>query len=459
MRLSRTDLSRRINGKLSIRSSTSSLTSHAGLELYRHYLKVSGIRELMQTTLTKHLPGTDYGRVPMVLLLLALLVIGGRRLRHLDYCKEDPMVERFCSLNQLPSARTVSRWLGRFTMESVEGLRELNRKVTRSMLQDLSLPRLTIDIDGSVISTGMQTQGAERGYNPHRRKVPSYYPISAYEANSGIVLDVLNRSGNVHDGKASPAFIKRVLTQCEMNAGRQGVREIRLDGAFFRREILELLDAEKVEYAIKATFHDWLGLKQKILERKRWKRVEPGVEYFTTSVYIKPWGRKERISIYRRYVNHKRTKWFQLDLFDPDDGHYEYSAVASNKALKGPALWHFMNGRSVHEKVYGELKSGYAFASIPTQQYFGNSAWQLLNVLAFNITRSLQYAIDNTRRAKTQKRRTHVLYENIKGIRHRLVNCAGLLLNISGMATLDLGQNKTRLDEFLYIQERLECAE
>ena len=51
-----------------------------------------------------------------------------------------------------------------------------------------------------------------------------------------------------------------------------------------------------------------------------------------------------------------------------------------------------MAGRSVHEKVYGELKSGFAFACVPTMQYAANSAWQLLTVLAFNLSRSFQLA-------------------------------------------------------------------
>jgi len=48
-----------------------------------------------------------------------------------------------------------------------------------------------------------------------------------------------------------------------------------------------------------------------------------------------------------------------------------------------------MNGRSVHEKVYGELKTRFAFATLLTQRYLANSAWQLLNVLGFNINRCI----------------------------------------------------------------------
>ncbi len=91
--------------------------------------------------------------------------------------------------------------MGQFDNDSVIGLRRVNEELVGSMIPSMELTRLTIDIDGSVLSTGLQTKGAKRGSNPHRRKVPSYYPISAYEANSGLMLGVLNRSGNVHGGK------------------------------------------------------------------------------------------------------------------------------------------------------------------------------------------------------------------------------------------------------------------
>ena len=110
------------------------------------------------------------------------------------------------------------------------------------------------------------------------------------------------------------------------------------------------------------------------------------------ALWLKPWQRTLRVVIYRTRVQHETRKNFQLDLFDPADGHYEYSAVVTNKTLSGRYLWSFMCGRGGHEKAYGELKSGFAFASVPSFQYAANSAWQLISVLAFNLMRSFQVA-------------------------------------------------------------------
>jgi len=58
----------------------------------------------------------------------------------------------------------------------------------------------------------------------------------------------------------------------------------------FSQGIFELLDREQVEYAIKAGFHDWLGWKQQVMDRKPWIPVEPGVESFTAKEKIAAGG-------------------------------------------------------------------------------------------------------------------------------------------------------------------------
>jgi hypothetical protein len=45
-----------------------------------------------------------------------------------------------------------------------------------------------------------------------------------------------------------------------------------------------------------------------------------------------------RVVIYRKRVFHRTRKNFQLDLFDPADGYFEYSAITTNKSLNGRNL-------------------------------------------------------------------------------------------------------------------------
>ena len=213
-------MKRRVNGRVDFRMGRREVTSHAGLELVREYLKARRFPALMRRAAGRGFPATDFGVAPMLLTLLGLILIGGRRVWHLRYELSDPVVARFAGLSRLPSSRTVSAWLQRLEGGDVEQLSSLNAEFVAEELRRRGRRRLTLDVDGSVVSTGLQVEGARRGFNPHHRKVPSYYPITTYEAQSGHIVRVENRPGNMHDGKAGLGFIASLIEQMKRAVGR-----------------------------------------------------------------------------------------------------------------------------------------------------------------------------------------------------------------------------------------------
>jgi hypothetical protein len=453
VRLSRADLRRRINGDLSLRYGASGLTSFAGLELIARFLRVVDFKGHLRR-IQAALPGSDFGSVPMVLLVIVMLITGARRVRHVGYVEGDPLVERLCGLGRLPTQHTLGRWLRAFDDRGVKALHRVKERLVGEIIDRSDLRRLTLDVDGSVVSTGLKVEGARRGFNPHRRKVPSYYPITAYEANTGQVLRVQNRAGNVHDGKASVEFLEALFAQLDETLERRHLLEMRMDGAFFRADVIDLLEVEGAEYAIKVPFYEWLGLKERVARRRRWRRVDEGVECFEQRIRVKAWSRTLRVVIYRKRVRHRTAKNYQLDLFDPDDGYYEYSAIVTNKTISGRTLWFFLCGRGTHEKVYGELKGGFAFDCVPTQRYEANSAWQVTSILAFNLMRALQIGITERRRSN-RKRRAIRLFQSIHTLRYQFINRAGLLVQPNGRSTLDVGGNAIVRERFQAVERAI----
>src|SRR5262249_62089282 len=85
-------------------------------------------------------------------------------------------------LPRRPPRRAVASWLRQFTQETLAPLVALNRDLVTEALARLALPRVPIDVDGSVIRTGATVGWAFRGFNPHHRKDPSYYPLLAHVA-------------------------------------------------------------------------------------------------------------------------------------------------------------------------------------------------------------------------------------------------------------------------------------
>jgi hypothetical protein len=438
MRRRKRSLTRRVNADLAIQFGDERLTSHAGLELLGQRLRAVEFQARARDAFRGVRFQGDYPGLALVRLLLAMLWVGARRLRHVRFLSRDPLVCRFAGLSSLPDERTLSRWLKQFNGKALECLRRLNLGLVVTRIRALALRCLTIDVDGSIISAGLQVAWAFRGFNPHHRKVPSYYPILAHLAQTGQIVGLKNRPGNVHDGVRALGFLRDLIHELRRALGRAVRLEFRFDGAFFQRPILQLLERQGCEYAIKVPMWQWLGVKEKIQMRLRWHPVAPGISAFETTLPIPKWGLRLRVVCYRKLVFHATAKNYQLDLFSPDDGTYEYSAVATNKALSVRNLWYFMAGRGAQEKTIAELKSGFAFDTVPTNHYGANSAWQWLSVLAHNLFRDLQIALQQERRRGTRKRTFLFRLQSIATARFEWLNTAGRLLTLASGQTLRL---------------------
>jgi hypothetical protein len=431
MRLRKRDLNRRVNGNLAIQFGDERLTSFAGLEILMRYLRQVDLNGRLRDAFRLISFHGDYPWIAMIRLVLALISIGGKRLRHTQYLMRDPMMQRFTGLASIPTARTLSRWLQQFNSKMLAGLARFNRQLIVDRVRDLGLRTLTIDVDGSVVSTGLTVSWAFRGHNPHHRKVPSYYPILAHLAQTGQILRVKNRPGNTHDGKRALGFLQTLIRELRAQLGRRVKLEFRLDAAFFLPEILHLLIRRDCKFAVKVPMWRALRIRDKILRRVRWLKVAPGVSGFASTLEIPKWGLVLPIVCYRKKVYHRTSKNYQLDLFSPDDGTYEYSVVATNKDLSLKNLWYFMAGRGAQEKTYAELKSGFAFDTVPTRHYGANSAWQWLSVIAHNLYRDMQLAVAESAPRRTRKRTTMFVLQSISTARFEWLNVAGRLLSLA----------------------------
>lgn len=451
MRQSKRLLGLRVNSDLRVQFAPQALTSHAGLELFGRYLRRIGFNNQIRKRFTGLGFAGDYRLVPLVRLMIALLLVGGRRLSHVAFLHHDPMVRRVAQLRCLPSERTLSRWLKQFNIARIRALNALNTELVIAEIRRLGLRLLTLDVDGTVISTGLQVARARRGFNPHHRKVPSYYPILAHVAEIGQILRLKNRPGNTHDGKRAEHFIVDLVRQVHGLLGRRIRLRFRMDGAFFQAEVLHTLQKLRCGYAMKVPFWRWLGILPLVQMRTRWARVDDAVSCFEATLPVPQWGLRLRVVCYRKRVFHPTAKNFQLDFFSPDEGTYEYSAVTTNLGLDPVALWAFMAGHGVQEKTFAELKDGLAFDTVPTNHYGANSAWQILSVLAHNLHRGLQGRTGAPRRARTPKATYRYRYASIRTTRFEWLNVAARLLTTAEGLVLrltDVPEVRRRYERF-----------
>lgn len=441
MRLRKGSIRSRVKGDLPIVFTDEKLSAYGGIELFRRFLDRSGFADRLQEVFSIRQFDGDYGSFRVTLALMGMLLLGGTRLRHLRNLERDPLFLRFARLQRLPTDRTVSSTLKETTRETRERLGSLLRSVAYDTAREEELSRVTLDLDGTVLRTGLFAEGAERGFNPHHPKDKSYYPLTAHLAQTGQLLAVVNREGNVHDSEKALETLEFLVGDIRRELAPRQL-EARFDGAFFQREILEFLEASGVEYAIKAPLWDWLETRSIIGKRKRWKTVRPGLQAFFTRLRIPKWNLTLRVAVYRKHVSHRTRKNFQLDLFDPSNGHYEYSSVATNKRTGLRTLWDFMAGRGGHEKTLCELKQHLAFDTIPTRDWDANSTWQLISALTHNVFRQFQITTTAAVRTNGRKRTYRWVLESLRTFRYEVLNLPAKLARPEGRAELRIAASQ-----------------
>jgi hypothetical protein len=455
MRLQITRLWRVIKREFPIEFGNEQLTFYGGLELLRCYFQLIGLGARIRRALAEH-GGGDYGAPHLVLLVIGLLVVGARRLGHLRYLAHDSLFARFCGLVRIPSDRTVVNWLKQFTRNSLHALARLNSELLCEQIKQLKLLRLTIDLDGTVIRTGAKVAWAARGFNPHHPKDPSYYPLLAHLAQTGQILRLQNRPGNVHDSKGAERFVRELIGELRASLGRAVRLEFRMDAAFFQQHLLKLFARLDCGYAVKVPFCKWTGVRALVAAQEHWTAVTRHLDCFETRLKLATWRLELRVVVYRKRVHHHSPKNYQLDLFSPDDGYFEYSAVATNLTLSPQALWYFAAGRGAQEKTFAELKGEFALAAVPTNHYGANSAWLQLSILAHNLVRSFQlHANLIVDRPRSLKRTYNYRIMSMRTLRFLLINRAAPVARISGRKVLRFAANPATKHLYDRINHRL----
>jgi len=272
------------------------------------------------------------------------------------------------------------------------------------------------------------------------------------------VLQVLHRSGNVHDSRGAEAFVAECVQR--VRAALPGVRiETRMDSAFFSEALVSGLEALGVAYSISVPFARLPELKGRIEERRHWRRcldAESGC--FEWRWRLKSWQRRRRFVCYRKRVPVRCKDPVQLDLFTPHAYGYEFKVVLTNTAVAATVLLQRHNGRGAQEAVFAQLKTDNALAYIPANTWRANQIYLTAAVLAHNLTRELQMRTAAPQRSTGNQRRTLWPFATLSTLRQRVLQRAGRLIRPQGQLTLSLGANEALKAELLHTLNALKAA-
>lgn len=418
------------------------LTSFSGLVVFQGLFVRLGLKERLGRCFSHLTGGSIFGYHVIMLSLVVHLLLGYRRLRECESYEDDPMVKRLLGLSQLPDVATLSRALAQADRWSVAKFRALVWELVVERLRPLQLPRVTLDFDGSVQSTTRWAEGTAVGFNKKKKGARSYYPLFCTIAQTGQVLDVLHRPGNVHDSNGAQAFVLACIGR--LRGALAGVKiELRMDSAFFSRDMAETLNAHRVEFTVSVPFERFSELKAMIEGRLRWRCFNEQWSFFETSWKPKSWHRRYRFVFLRHKVQQQQKQAIQLDLFIPHQWGYDFTVVLTNKHTRMNKVVAFHHGRGAQENLFGELKSQCQMDYIPVRTLAGNQTYLLCAILAHNLARELQMIAEPPHRHTTEKRAPLWVFQELNTLRRHFIQRAGRFTWPQGRLTLTLGLNDT----------------
>jgi hypothetical protein len=408
------------------------MTTYSGLSLVDHYFRLYQVHSRIKQTFKSYGFKGDYHIGDILFVILIMLL---ERLQHIDFLRSDPLFKRVVRLTRIPHRTKLSTALKQFTSDSLKALTELNSVLVIEKLSELGLHEITVDLDGTVISTKGSPSWAFKGYNPIKRGANSYFPLTSHIAETGHFLSIINRPGNVHDSNRALAVIRTTLKHLS-----DFVIRFRADSAFCSPDVIDYLLKNRIGFAIKAPFWKLLNLKTAVENRQRWFKISEQWGYFWIQNPIDSIDHDHYVIILRKKMRDP-NKPCQLKLFSPNNGFYEYSAVVTDTKQWDPEeLLQFVSGRSAQENSISELKSSFAFDHIPT------------NHLATSMQHNMGLAKNRTKNKK--KTRAFKTME-WKTIRFLLINRAGRISWEKGVKVLQMTKSKKTKELYERISESL----
>jgi hypothetical protein len=457
MKFSRRQANCKAHARPILRFETHQLTAFSGIVVLQELFGELNLMDRLKDVFHSRQAGKIFRPQKLFLQLILHLLLGFRSLRDVTCYQDDPLVQRVLGVQCIVSHSTLSRMLREVSDREIAALRRLMTGEVLERLCVLGLGRITLDFDGSVCSTKRRAEGTAVGFNKKKKGARSYYPLFCTVAQTGQVLDLLHRPGNVHDSNGAREFILQCVRMVR-HWCPHAIIEVRMDSAFFSDEIVHDLDDEPVEFSISVPFERFPKLKDVIKSRRRWKACGPGCSSFELKWKPDCWPRRHRFLVIRQEVAKQRKGELQLDLFEPRDWKYEFKMIVTNKTAGVRSVTRYHEGRGSQEGIFGEMKTDVAMGHVPVRTRNGNQAYLLAGLMAHNMVRELQMRESPPVRGTTMKRAARWVFDQVGTLRRHVFQRAGRLTRPNGRLTLTINASGTDQERLLSLRDAASCS-
>jgi hypothetical protein len=353
-----------------------------------------------------HLP---YHESDHVLNLAYNVMVGGQRLEDIELRRQDESFLNGLGAQRIPDPTTAGDFTRRFDPESILELQEcINRarQVVWEVQPEGFLQEAFIDADGTVASTlGECKEGIGLSY----KGIWGYGPLIISLANTGEVLYLVNRPGNVPSHTDSAGWIDRAV---ELVRPFSGLVTIRGDTDFSHTGELDRWDGQGVKFILGMDAQPKLVGLAAGLPEALWQPLERMPKYeILTEPRKKSFRHKERIVVEKGYENIKlvgesvaeieyrpgkcgqayrlvilrknltvqRGEWALMD----DIRYFFY--ITNRWDLKLEEVVGLANQRCNQENVIEQLKNGINAMRMPVHDLVSNWAYMVMAALGWNL--------------------------------------------------------------------------
>jgi Transposase DDE domain group 1 len=327
------------------------------------------------------------------------------------------------------------------------GLLEVAARRVRTRRRGHRYRYLTIDVDSLPVEVHGEQPGSEYNGHYHCRM---YHPIVASVAETGDLLDVQLREGNVYTSDGGVDFVLPLLDDVERELCQ--VAAVRIDAGFPEEKFLSALEGRGTPYVARVKNNAVLNrMAEPFLKRPVGRPPsEPRTWFHELTYRAEPWSHARRVVL----VVLERPEQAELD-------HFWLITNWTSAQRDGAGLLEMYRERGTAEGYMGELmdvfRPALSSASRPKSHYRGkvlddqgstidafahNEVILLLNAIAYNIAHAGRALMETATGEGWSLRR----------FRERVLRVASRVLVHSRRATLVLAEGPTRLWHALWLR-------
>lgn len=362
------------------------VTAWGGMALIAGLGRQIGLEEALRKALLFELTSpnaTDPAEI--VLAFMAGVLVGSRRLAHIERLRWDEGVQRILGINRFVSDTTLARFFRRFTAGAVTTTFD---SLMRWELSQINLAGKILDLDSTILERFGKQEGARLGYNPKKHRRPSHHPLLATLGQRPWVVHAWLRSGNTSSARGAEAFLQEALALLPDGVK---IRFLRGDSGFGMEPFLSRVEELGLHYAIAARFTK--GLKHKVAAVKDWRELDGDTEVSETMFQAQGWNRPRRILLIRQRTK-ERDFIRGRELFD--DPAYVYQAIATDLKGTPESVWRFYRGHAEVESNIRELKWDYGIDGFCQKKFFATEAMFRMVCVTYNLVSLLQEKLGKT---------------------------------------------------------------